>query len=1076
MNKIIVILLLFIATQAHAQPSDYWQQHVSYTISGTLIDSIHSFDGKLSVVYTNNSPDTLHEVWFHLYYNAFQPGSMMHERAKVTNDRGVADKIDHYKRSDWGEQRISEVFRPSDPEGSTLGEKKHPLKFEITGTIMKVIMDYPLAPKSNVKISIPFFVQIPPLTRRGGWMNDAGIKYSMSQWYPKICEYDREGWHHQEYVAREFYGVWGDFDVTMNVPAKFCVGSTGQCQNPEEVGWGYDQIAKGVKKGKVYPDSVFSAQHSPLIPWHFKASNVHDFAWVAHEYIHEWDTWSDTVTVHCLYKANEEQTWKEAMPNTFFMLDHHSKKVGWYQYRNFTNTHGGDGGMEYPQLIMDGSASAGLIAHEGGHQWFYGMLGNNETRYAFLDEGFTEFIEMTCQEAHYGRNQKMPGVELPWLTRTFIPEDDTRRRYYSPYLDLATAGYEEPLTIPHDWFREGVNAGQVYFKTLAGLAQFEYVLGDSVFWAGMKEYFRRWHFKHPNLNDFKRTMQDVSGADLDYYFDEWFASTRTIDYAACGLNSEKKQDGTYETTVKLKNKDLGVVPIDLTLHYEDGSTGIATIPLSVNQGLAYKKPETGRLFFPSWDWVSPNYEGSIMTPKEVSWYEIDSSKRMMDLNRRNNVLGAGLFGRREHVELSFLKQLHTAPPLGEGYAVFRPIFGYDEVSKMNLGIGVKFGFNRLYSGDEQFIFKFAPQRKEDGAASSGSPKVMDYIDGRIREEWNVPILGRLTKYSFEVRKFNDIGGINLSLEHEIRPEYLYLGATHAIKFDLDYETRGPFGENNILYPVYPYHWDSGFERSLGFRYHLVSANRRTQAYLSARMGNLLTVDRSFQGDTLIRTRTLNGFYQASIGMSQIIPFSREMELKLRASLGITSGKLNDQYSYNISGATNSEMLRNDFFRTVASISRHFSDQAHFLVEGGAGVRGYTGQLFDPQGNISLNGTDVMGLNADLKLPNPLAGLGSFAASFEFGLFGDAGWTGSFQYGNPPVGETGSDILKHVLTDAGVAVKINILSWLPWQLQGVVSEYGQIPTISFYFPLYLNHPFDGTKNFAFRYVVGLGTTF
>ena len=276
-------------------------------------------------------------------------------------------------------------------------------------------------------------------------MNDAGIKYSLSQWYPKVCEYDREGWHHQEYVTREFYGVWGDFDVTMTVPSKFCVGSTGQCQNPVEVGWGYDQIANGVKRGSVYPDSVAKAQRSSMLTWHFKASNVHDFAWVAHEYVHEWDTWSDTVTVHCLCKPSEEKYWSEAMPNTFAMLDHHSKKVGWYQYRNFTNTHAGDGGMEYPQLIMDGSPGAGLIMHEGGHQWFYGMLGNNETRYAFLDEGFTEFIEMTGMEAFYGRyNERSPYRDSSWLTRMFMPGYDSRRNYYSSYLNLAAEGYEEP--------------------------------------------------------------------------------------------------------------------------------------------------------------------------------------------------------------------------------------------------------------------------------------------------------------------------------------------------------------------------------------------------------------------------------------------------------------------------------------------------------------------------------------------------------------------------------------------------------------------------------------------------------
>jgi hypothetical protein len=713
------------------------------------------------------------------------------------------------------------------------------------------------------------------------------------------------------------------------------------------------------------------------------------------------------------------------------------------------------------------------------------MLGNNETRYAFLDEGFTEFIEMTGMEAFYGRhNERSPYRDSSWLTRMFIPEYDSRRNYYASYLNLASEGYEEPLTIPHDWFRESVNAGQVYFKTLAGLAQLEYVLGDSMFWASMKEYFRRWHFKHPNLNDFKRSMQDVSGADLDYYFDQWFGATRTVDYAARKFDSDKQPDGTYRTTIELRNRGLAVLPVDLTLHYDDGSTGIATVPVSVNQSLAYKKPEAGRLFFPSWDWVSPKYEGSIITPKEVDWYEIDSSYRMMDLNRTNNVRGSGLFGSRGNIETAFLKQLHATPPIGSEYGIFRPIIGYDEVSKMSLGVGFKFGFGRLFSGDEQFIFKLAPQRYVDGnglsKAGYAKPNAMDYFDFQIRDELKADILGRLTKLSFDLRKFNDIGGINLAMEHEIRPTYLYLGPTHKIKFDFDFEERGVFGEDNILYPVYPPDWDSGFERSFGFKYSCASSDRMTSAYLSARIGNLNRIIRSYSGDTLTRTNTSSGYSQFAIGISQTITVTGDMELKLRGNvartIGIPAGQTIDQLEYNVSGATNSEMLRTDFFRTIASISRHFSEQAHFFVEGGAGVRGYTGQGFDPTYSISLNGNDMIGFNADLKLPNPLKNLGGFGASFEFGLFTDAGWAGDMVFGDTPTGETASEILKHVLTDAGITVKANILSWLPWQLQGVAQEYGQIPTISFYFPLYLNHPFDGKKNFAFRYVIGLGTTF
>lgn len=1069
MKKFLFLFLLF-ALPVIAQPSDYWQQHVSYVISGTLIDSIHSFDGKLAVVYTNNSPDTLHEVYFHLYYNAFQPGSMMHERSKELNDRGVADKIDHYKRSDWGEQRIEKIGEPSESTISITGTlfevPTNPLVFEVTGTIMKVTLNKPLPPKSSVTIKMPFFVQIPPLTRRGGWMNDAGIKYSMSQWYPKVCEYDREGWHHQEYVAREFYGVWGEFDVTMNVPSKFCVGSTGQCQNPEEVGWGYDQIAKGIKKGKVYPDSVLSTQHSALTTWHFKASNVHDFAWVAHEYIHEWDTWSDTITVHCLYKPTEEKYWSEAMPNTFAMLDHHSKKVGWYQYRNFTNTHGGDGGMEYPQLIMDGSPGAGLIMHEGGHQWFYGMLGNNETRYAFLDEGFTEFIEMTGMDAYYGRhNERSPYRDTSWLTKMFIPEYDSRRNYYAPYLNLATDGYEEPLTIPHDWFREGVNAGQVYFKTLAGLAQLEYVLGDSMFWAGMKEYFRRWHFKHPNLNDFKRAMQDVSGADLDYYFDEWFGSTRTIDYEAESLKSEKRDSG-YLTTVKLENKDLGVAPIDLTLHYEDGSSGIATIPLSVNQGSAYKKPEEGRLFFPNWDWVKKEYEGSIITPKEVSWYEIDSSCRLMDINRslsasRQSFLGI-FSGKASVGEGGLLKQYQNYPPVNGVYNVVRPILWYDQISHFNIGYGVLFGLARNFRGDVKLIYRTEPVPWIKHEKTS----FLDHFAEEIRGEFNTKLLGNLTTVGFDMGSDHGMLSGGLNILHHIRPMYRYLGSERTIEFYL----RTTFRDSGQPYPIYGGGWDKGLDFYGGGKYSFISANGLTHFKAGLEIGQTFWDSVYFTdpfpipipSPFLVRehARIFHSYTIWNLCASQNIPFGAEWSLLLKGNLTLNTGRPPLQKLVYLNGANPSDQERSTFWKGITGINRHFSEQSHFFMEGGSGIRGFNSAL------ASVNGG--AGLNVEFNFPNPLSGLGWLPRSFRPLLFVDLG------YGRIPDINGGTD--ENMFGDAGIGFKLDVLSWLPWQLQGVAEEYSNIPKIGIYFPLFLTKPDDGNKMFAFRYVISLGTTF
>lgn len=1073
--KLLVFFVLALTTSAFAQPSDYWQQHVSYQIEATLLDSNHSLEGKLQVVYTNNSPDTLREVYFHLYNNAFRPGSMMHKRAKELNDVGLFTKFENMKPEDYGGYTIQSVSRGETSNERTeqweLAHKEYPnskisprefeitetLQYQINGTVMKVQLNRPLPPSKDIAINVDFLEQIPRQTRRNGWMNYDSIKYSMAQCYPKVCEYDREGWHNQEYISREFFGVWGEFDVKLTVPAKYCVGATGQVQNPDEVKWGYEKIAKGEKKGIAYPKDY---TRDGNITWHFKASNVHDFAWVAHEYIHEWDTWSDTVTVHCLYKATEEKSWKEAMKNTFAMLGHHSSKVGWYQYRNFYNTHGGDGGMEYPQLVMDGSPNAGLIMHEGGHQWFYGMLGNNETRYAFLDEGFTEFIEMTGMEWLYGRhNERSPYRDTSWLTKMFIPEYDARRNYYSSYLDLATSGYEEPLYIPHDWARENVNAGQVYMKTLTGLAQLEYVMGDSVFWAGMKEYFRRWHFKHPSLNDFMRTMEDVSGTKLDWYFDQWFHTTRTIDYSAWDLSSDEQPDGTYKTTVEIDNNDVGVMPIDLTLHYDDGTTGKATIPLAMNQGTGYKKPDAGRLFFEPWDWVSKSYEGSIVTPKEVVSYEIDSSYRLMDLNRGDN-LGftpfLGFLHRKGGVGSSALfTQYHNTPPIWGGYSVFRPIIWYDEVSHMNFGVGVIAGVSRNFRLGMKFLYSVKPMFTEYDAAYSDPRNLHFGIE--MDATFNTKILGNLTTITAEIRNTYGMFYGGLTIDHKIRPTFRYLGPDQTITFYLNGSHRGM--DTVQLYPVYGGDWNNGVLISGGGKYNFTSSNGYTKFGGGVEIGQSITYLQDILNPFPIPFPPPIPYYFYSfkenfssytvwdIHGSQQIPFGSDWNLSLRGNLRFHTGNVPPEKRTYVGGANPSEQDRSVFWKAITSIDKHFSEEANFFMEGGYGVRGFQ--------NTYINEPVNFGFTAELFLPNPLSSWGGFTKSFQPLLFGD---------------------MTEKFLDAGIGFKLDLLSWLPWQLQGVAEEYASIPKIGIYFPILLVQPDDFKPSFAFRYAISLGTTF
>src|SRR5581483_11184487 len=815
LRSLVLSALSFFAFQQSARA--YWQQHVTYDIRVTLIDSIHTLDGTLSVVYANHSPDTLREVYFHLYSNAFQPGSMMDERALAIHSAPVYDRIHKLPKSEWGKYWIHVIA--CDGTAS---------RFEITGTIMRVTLPNALAPGDSVTIAFPFREQIPRQIRRSGWMSAEHVQYSMAQWYPKIAEYDADGWQTQEYVSREFYGVWGDFRVEITLPSRFTVGATRECLNPKEVGHGYDQIAAGATDGIALPN----AGTPGLTTWKFHASPVHDFAWVADDdYIHEWMTWNDSastsgapVTIHAFYKHWAQPYWeKNALAYSLFSLSTYSHHFGPYAYRNFSCTMAGDGGMEYPQLIMitgyrpNPLSLAGVIAHEVGHQWFYGMLGSNETREAFMDEGFTTYVTTMCMNALFGDRQEYPGQEHSWLV-WFIPKFSNKRDNYRGYQEIASQGYEEPLDIPHDWFREDATAGQVYGKTAAILNMLEYTLGDSTFAAGMKEYYNEWHFKHPHLTDFKRVMEKVSHTSLDWFFDEWFKTTRTVDYEAVSVSSIETAADTPDrwwNQITLRNNGLAVMPIDLLLHYEDGTTEAATIPLAVNKNGAYRKSppiiDTRGInvnpyrYLPEWDWTAPDYKGILLTPKRISWFEIDTSWRLQDLNWLNNYSArAGLW--MPPGAWAVWKQLNVFAPIDEYYSILRPIVSYDQFSKMNVGLGTKFGMNNSSSGDAKILYKFQPGYRvlTDSMGITIHPQEpwYDDLDGALTYSTPIDWLGRLGSVNFDAEKMYGIATLHAAIAKTFRPEYWRLCATHCGSLFIEDQRLLSVDDYTIWHP----HW------------------------------------------------------------------------------------------------------------------------------------------------------------------------------------------------------------------------------------------------------------------------------
>jgi aminopeptidase N len=436
----------------------------------------------------------------------------------------------------------------------------------------------------------------------------------MTQWYPKLAEYDFEGWHADPYIGREFYGVWGNFDVTITIDENYTIGGTGYLQNPAEVGHGY--TVPGQK-----PMHPVKGKYT----WHFLAPDVHDFAWAADaDYIHDTYPGPNGVTLHFFYKNNPEivENWKKLQPKTAALMAFYNEHVGQYPYDQYSVIQGGDGGMEYAMCTMitgdrDFGSLVGVTAHELAHSWFQFVLATNESKHEWMDEGFTSYISDEAMNFVMEENRPNPHAGS-----------------YRSYLYMATSGQEQPLTTHADRYATnrsyGINA---YSKGSVFLTQLGYVIGPDNLSKTLKKYYADFKFKHPTPNDFIRTAEKVSGFELDWYLTDWTQTTNTIDY---GIKAVEK-DGE-KTTVTLERIGLMPMPIDLYVNYEDGSQELFYIPLQMMWG---QKPnpfrDLNRTVLSDWAWAYPTYSFEIKNGKTIKNMMIDATMRMADINPENNL-------------------------------------------------------------------------------------------------------------------------------------------------------------------------------------------------------------------------------------------------------------------------------------------------------------------------------------------------------------------------------------------------------------------------------------------------------
>ena len=608
-KTLLVSLLTITWIGSISAQADRWQQSIKYKMDIDVDVDKNQYKAKQYIQYVNNSPDELDKVFYHLYFNAFQPNSMMDVRSRTIADpdRRVGSRIQALTEKEIGYIKVN-----------GLKHQGEDVQYEMVGTILEVTLNEPIQPGSSTLFEMDYEAQVPLQVRRSGRDSAEGVRFSMSQWYPKMANYDYQGWHANPYVGREFYGIWGDYDVTIRIDKDYVVGATGQLQNMDEIGYGYGSGKSKVEKGK--------------ITYKFLAQNVHDFAWGADpDYTHETYQVKDGPLLHFLYQPGEKTTenWQnlpKAMAKAYEWM---KVRYGEYPYDNYYFVQGGDGGMEYPQLtLITGERSYGSLVgvsiHEWMHSWYQMVLATNEALYPWMDEGFTSF----------GSTETMNYLKKEGL----IPGEVSENPFVGTFngqANMALSGIEEPLSTHADHYNTNRAYGVgSYVKGQVFLKQLEYVIGKEAFDKALLDYYETWKFKHPNPNDFIRVFEKNSGLELDWYKEYMVNTTHYIDYQIDTLIGNKG------TSIELSRQGMMPMPVDVLVETQGGKKYLYNIPLQIMRGAKENDNSSldGYKVMEDWPWTHPTY--SLKVPHkigDIKTVTIDPNYGMVDVNRNNGV-------------------------------------------------------------------------------------------------------------------------------------------------------------------------------------------------------------------------------------------------------------------------------------------------------------------------------------------------------------------------------------------------------------------------------------------------------
>jgi hypothetical protein len=1045
-HKIITVLTAVFSATAVAQilPYDgYWQQEVAYNITASLNDKTDIIDGNEELTYKNNSPDDLNFVYFHLYNNAQTKGSYLEDLYKNNNLK--------VKFGKYGSQGLGTVV-----SGITLDGIE--LKTELDNTILKVFLPKTLHHGQSItfKISFKTYFDTGTIRNRMKTFNAFGYKhYDVVHWYPRISVYDRkQGWDTDQHMDHEFYGDFGTFDVAFTLPNNYIAEATGTLINPDEVMPAELRAKLDIKNFKDKPwnekPSVIIVPDGTTKTWRYSAMNVHDFALTTDPTYRIGESEWDGIKCYAYVQEPHAAHWQNATTYTAKVIKINSEDFGRYAYPKISVADAQDG-MEYPMLTLDGGFDPDyrdLISHEVSHNWFFGMVGSNETYRACLDEGFTQFLTNWTYERIDGKQRVRYKYKYPYVERFSDPDHVRNSQVYNGYMNDAARNVETNINVHSDMYNGGIrhNGGyrQVYSKTAVMLYNLQYVLGDSLFREAMHHYFIQWKFAHPYLEDFRNSIIQYTHVDLNWFFDEWIETSKTIDYAITCVRAGKTED---EYAIKFKRKGMQM-PIDFSVIGKNDSIYSYHIPNNwfVKQTTAKVLPR-----WIGWDKVKPTYTAIVKIPGGIYDVLIDSSTRLADVNMLDNE-------KKFPIKYRFDSKIFNAADWTRYELFARPDLWYNGYDGVKVGVNVNGGYmNYRHIVDATVWFNMGMGQAYLNRYEHISYHGFDVISFRATYRTATDKFMKGSSVYLSAKALDGLNGYTAGFDRKDisgkNKVYLFFKSMYRKGFD------------DLPYLLLPQEWqinalnntlNAGLEHNYGYR---------------GGSGNINLALRS--------TALMSDYNYQSISMNTINRTRLgKLNLNTRVFLQFGTGtNWASESSLFLAGANPEELMENKYTRSQGFFDPYWAkigaQTNYFQQGGGLNLRGYAGYLAPQEmsnGQVvyTYKGQTGAALNAELEFSNLFKIKSPAWLTNTFKVvtyaFGDAG---IINYNKPT-----EEIIKmsDMRMDAGLGIALTIKKF------GVLQTVNPF-TIRFDFPLFLNKiPPTDKGYFQYRFVVGVNRAF